>query len=219
MKYLKTYNQLNESLRDKMTGISDDEVLKFLSESKPFGKIVNGIKYLKLDFVKEGFDEIDKNSLKLIDIIKIFNSIFAILVEDSDEVLEIIKYLDSIDSRLNILNKLGWGGIVEIAERYDNIRVLEYLVNKNYAEEHRLSSSLFNALQHKKYENIKILLSSKKLNPFELDGEHNESPFNSFVDSIEKGDEKILDLFLEHPKINDYYSEEELEDIKDMLKN
>lgn len=57
MKYLITYNQLNEGLRDKMLPVSDKEIIKSLKDEYRHVKLEKGIEYGILELVKMGVDE------------------------------------------------------------------------------------------------------------------------------------------------------------------
>ena len=54
MKYLKRYNDLDESIRDKMTGISEEDALEKSKKFDPFNRMLRGITLHMVDMVKDG---------------------------------------------------------------------------------------------------------------------------------------------------------------------
>ena len=56
MKYLKTYKQINEGLRDKMVGVSDEEIEKIIKRKSPDELVSLGIKNKMDDVIKKGLD-------------------------------------------------------------------------------------------------------------------------------------------------------------------
>lgn len=217
MKYLKPYNQLYEGLRDKMTSISDKEVSDKLSKLSPLYKIFNGIKFLKLDVIKEGFDEINTDDIKERDIVTIFNNLYEVL--DDEKSVEIVEYLVTLD----ILKKQKtlWNSVMDVCadKNYNNSEVIKILINNNLFTKRGLNGVLFSAIYYRNYDVIGKILKSKSSNPFEIDGQYLNSVFNFFLDGKKKlGDLKILQLFLDHPKIDKYYSDEEIEELKKWYK-
>ncbi|MFW6226279.1 MAG: hypothetical protein ACOC3V_04920, partial [bacterium] len=57
MKYLKTYNKINEGLRDKMVGKSKEELIDSLKDEYRHIKLEKGLEYGILELVKMAVDE------------------------------------------------------------------------------------------------------------------------------------------------------------------
>jgi ankyrin repeat protein len=120
MKYLKTYN---ESLRDKMTPKSDEEILKELGDLTPDDMLFQSSKYNFLKGVKKalemGADINYKNKINNTSLImssgKGYKNVVELLLKNDADVN--IRNIGGF-SALNLASKKGYKEIVELLKKY-----------------------------------------------------------------------------------------------------
>lgn len=151
MKYLITYN---ESLRDKMTGVSDEDVKKSLMD-KPFGvKLNRSIEYGYLDMIKQAIDEKwwdDPDGKKKKELLKdiLTNALYY-------GQLNIIKYMvDDLKMRINnrkgkALKQACYNGYLDVVKYFIEEKRFDININNNEA--------LRDAIRYNHPELIKYLL-------------------------------------------------------------
>ncbi|MFW6243393.1 MAG: hypothetical protein ACOC2W_04470, partial [bacterium] len=95
MKYLKTYNELNEGLRDKMVPKDADDIIKSLQNKSPNYKLNKG--------VEEGVVELVKNAIEEGAEITHYLIYLAIDRENVDILNLLIKDFDSVHKTIGIV--------------------------------------------------------------------------------------------------------------------
>jgi len=84
---IQKFEQYNESLRDKMTGKSDEEVKKLLDTLSPIDKIKKGIELKSTDIIDKGIRELKKGDINQEDIKSFIDTAIY------NEYLDVIKFL------------------------------------------------------------------------------------------------------------------------------
>lgn len=119
MKYLKSYN---ESIRDKMTAVSEEDIVKKIERMHPTPKFFYALEYGYLDIAKKTFEE----DGHLIDV----DRTDGLALEDAarKDDMEIVEYLFSIGADPN----MQMGRLIRYPIHNNNIEMLKMFLDAGF---------------------------------------------------------------------------------------
>ncbi|MFW6225776.1 MAG: ankyrin repeat domain-containing protein [bacterium] len=169
MKYIKTYNQLNEGLRDKMTGISEDETAEILRGLTPFAKM-QAIEKYDLDSKYYPSDYEIKHHLKRFNI---DNRVHFIKYHKLDS-----KFLPTIeDLKNNIItqDKTRYN-LLKLAIEHNNLELARFLIKHHTLDPNHIYAIGFDSPPIRGITLLHVALNKENKEAFEFLLKHGADP-------------------------------------------